>query len=108
MRRSIIFFVPALLMMTLMVCLFGGTANAATAQTHTTQHHLHLFPTRPASQQRAAAANTPAPPYGSGDLIYNGGPVEETPRVFLIFWGTTWNNGSGGLTQAGQIVQSLL
>jgi outer membrane protein assembly factor BamB len=44
---------------------------------------------------------------GVGDLLYHGGPVEETPTAYLIFWGPTWNNGSGGLNQDGQIVENF-
>ncbi|HEY7261487.1 MAG TPA: putative Ig domain-containing protein [Trebonia sp.] len=24
-------------------------------------------------------------------LVYNGGPVQHTPRVFVVFWGSKWN-----------------
>ena len=46
-------------------------------------------------------------PLGSGDLIWYGGQVEEHPRVFLIFWGFAWNNGSGGLTRDATLVTTF-
>ena len=44
---------------------------------------------------------------GDGDLIWYGGQVEEHPRVFLIFWGFAWNNGSGGLTRDATLVTTF-
>jgi hypothetical protein len=54
----------------------------------------------------AAGASTGAA-LGSGDLIWYGGQVEEHPRVFLIFWGFAWNNGSGGLTRDATLVTTF-
>ncbi|HEU5199425.1 MAG TPA: hypothetical protein VFU32_07300 [Ktedonobacterales bacterium] len=56
--------------------------------------------------QMAGSAATGAP-LGSGDLIWYGGQVEEQPRVFLIFWGFAWNNGSGGLTRDAALVKTF-
>jgi hypothetical protein len=39
---------------------------------------------RSSSQSGSAAAN----------LLYHGGPVENSPQVFLSFWGSDWNGGS--------------
>ncbi|MGZ3503362.1 MAG: hypothetical protein ACXVAW_02225 [Vulcanimicrobiaceae bacterium] len=33
------------------------------------------------------AANT------GGNLLYNGGPVQVTPHLYVVFWGPTWNGG---------------
>jgi hypothetical protein len=54
-----------------------------------------------------AASATNSAALGSGDLIWNGGQVEEHPTVFLIFWGFAWNNGSGGLTRDAALVTTF-
>jgi hypothetical protein len=43
------------------------------------------------SPGRSGRASGARPLAGDGDLRYNGGPVQENPQVFLIFWGPTWS-----------------
>jgi hypothetical protein len=31
-------------------------------------------------------------PTGEGQLLCHGGPVQTTPKVYLVFWGSAWNN----------------
>jgi hypothetical protein len=31
----------------------------------------------------------------TNNLLYNGGPVETTPSVYLIYWGSPWSTGFG-------------
>jgi serine protease len=38
-------------------------------------------------------------PAGSNDLLYNGGPVAESPVVYLDFWGSQWDSDSNGVEQ---------
>lgn len=33
---------------------------------------------------------------GSGNLAYHGGPVQTTPRVYLVFWGKWWHSACVG------------
>src|SRR5215470_3176261 len=40
-----------------------------------------------ASPGQVQAANT------SNDLTYHGGAVETTPKLYLVLWGSQWNNG---------------
>lgn len=64
-----------------------------------------VFPTRDQWRTRYGAlpAGTPG---GSGDLLWHGGNVQEHSTIFLIFWGSSWSNGSGGLTADGQVVKN--
>jgi serine protease len=32
-------------------------------------------------------------------LLYNGGPVEHTPTVYLVFWGSQWDSDANGVEQ---------
>jgi hypothetical protein len=95
--------VLAILFSAALVFIIGSRA-ASNAPTN--QHpHIVVLPTRQQAQQHASAA-VAAHVQGAGDLVWNGGPVEEQPRVFVIFWGPAWNNGSGGLTPDGVIAEN--
>jgi serine protease len=37
------------------------------------------------------------PAAGSGNLLYNGGPVAHTSRLYLVFWGTQWSSDPNGV-----------
>lgn len=28
---------------------------------------------------------------GSGNLLYNGGPIQTAPAIYVVYWGSTWN-----------------
>jgi serine protease len=48
-----------------------------------------------AMSQRGAAHN--APRASGSNLIYHGGPVEHTPKVYLVFWGSQWTSDTNGV-----------
>jgi Ricin-type beta-trefoil lectin domain len=57
-----------------------------------------LFPSDPVCHPQSAGPSSPAPaaaiPCTSsncGPLTYHGGPVQRTPRVFLLLWGPKWS-----------------
>lgn len=31
----------------------------------------------------------------SGNLIWNGGPVQTSPKIYIVFWGSKWNTSDG-------------
>jgi hypothetical protein len=64
--------------------------------------HVIMYPTLSAWRAHHRTGNTA--PQGNGDLVYNGGAVLHDPVTYLIFWGSYWNNGSGGLTADAQVV----
>lgn len=106
MKRHRLFFTGGLIILLFFASFlwFTSASRAEHRASASQQHHPVIFPTR--TQAQHLRTSTPAgPPYGQGDLIYHNGLVQETPHVFLIFWGPTWNNGSGGLTGDGQVVQ---
>lgn len=82
--------------------------GATSIQQHTARspRQIAALPTRQEASKLHPALATSAT-LGSGDLIWNGGLVEEHPRVFLIFWGFAWNNGSGGLTRDAALVTTF-
>ncbi len=38
-------------------------------------------------------------PLASGGLLYNGGPVEHNPTIYLVFWGNQWDSDGNGVQQ---------
>src|SRR5215472_3549322 len=67
----------------------------------------HVTPARGSTAGPAAAApstrsaGNAALTGGNGPLLYDGGPVQDTPTIYLDFWGTEWNAGTadaGGFT----------
>lgn len=100
----------SLLIVATMATLVFGTAFGApargVAQSHARRARVTpkviAYPTLPA--WRAAHHTKNTAPLGSGDLVYNGGAVLHDPVSYLIFWGSYWNNGSGGLTADAQVV----
>ena len=47
-----------------------------------------IFPTVEAAKRARTSAGTGP----SGPLSYNGGDVETAPRIYLVFWGSQWDN----------------
>jgi serine protease len=33
----------------------------------------------------------------ASNLVYNGGPIENNPQVFLVFWGSQWDSDGNGV-----------
>ncbi len=130
MRRLLLFAMLALVVVALFAAaLLVPGASAARQNTTSPRRQFASLPTRqeaitlqPQLAGRAAratngsenaktwfsqAALAEGPALGSGDLIWYGGQVEEQPRVFLIFWGFAWDNGSGGLTRDAALVKTF-
>ena len=75
----------------LLLTAMSGTTAAATSATADTNtaHTKHLMGMR--------GQHAHAHPAASGGLVYGGGPVEHTPRVYLVFWGSQWDSDSNGV-----------
>ena len=60
----------------------AGTGVASAGHTSAVSRHgvIPLRPGHPAPRHDAAM-----------DLQYNGGPVQQSPAVYLVFWGKQWN-----------------
>lgn len=62
----------------------AGTANTAANAHATAPHLMGVF-----KGKDLAAAGTA----GTNNLVYNGGPVETSPKVYIDYWGSQWYNG---------------
>jgi hypothetical protein len=78
-----------------------ATASTVTQQT-ASKHMPILFRPHQSSNGSQPAAITPFV-MGSGDLSWGGGPVQASPRTFVIFWGSNWQT-SGALNSVGAVV----
>ena len=73
----------------------GATAGAnaampnSVASGHSATAHSHkiVMPQRGALRHQLAASN----------LQYGGGPVENNPKVYLVFWGSQWDSDGNGV-----------
>jgi hypothetical protein len=76
--------------------LVAGTASATTtAPTHAVAHQASH--SRHTMWMRGHAHSAKPAAAAAGALSYGGGPVEHTPRVYLVFWGSQWNSDSNGV-----------
>ena len=62
--------------------------------------HMALRPRAGVVPQRGATTvlgHRVSPALGGGNLLYNGGPVAHTSRLYLLFWGTQWSSDPNGV-----------
>lgn len=45
---------------------------------------------------------------GSGNLLYNGGPVQQDPEVYVLFWGSWWASGCSNQQGFGSADETYL
>lgn len=64
---------------------------------------VFFHPHGSAGMAHAARAHYAAPPQGSGDLAYSGGPIQHNPASYLIYWGSGWTDSLGNLTPTGAV-----
>jgi serine protease len=64
-----------------------SSGHGATVTVQKAHNHKVVMPKRGMVRPHAAASN----------LLYGGGPVEHTPRVYLVFWGSQWNSDGNGV-----------
>lgn len=82
----------------------AASATPARTMIRSNSHAVHAVP-NPRTRTRSTTARS-GQALGTGDLSYWGGQVEHYPSAYVIFWGSSWSNGSGGVTKPGQIVES--
>lgn len=51
----------------------------------------------PQRDARTVLGHRVKPALGGGNLLYHGGPVAHTSRLYLLFWGTQWNSDPNGV-----------
>ncbi len=96
----------------------GAVPATAAAHHHARAHHL-LVPALKGANIKPIATKPGKPeitvPYrhrlkgsGGGNLLYNGGPVQASPQLFLLFWGSWWNSTCSNTQGNGSDAESYL
>ena len=65
--------------------------SAFTAQDNATGTLVHILPPRDAPAAFNAAEPAATPP----NLAYHNGPVQTAPKLYVVFWGSSWNTTTG-------------
>lgn len=68
------------------------TLSTFVARDEATGTLVHIYPTRDIIASIRSSSRTPR---AVSNLIYNGGPVQTAPRLYVVFWGSAWNTSSG-------------
>jgi serine protease len=50
-----------------------------------------------AARARPAGTYTPGSPNAGENMVYNGGPVQHHPKVYLVYWGSQWSSDPAGV-----------
>jgi Fungal fucose-specific lectin len=67
------------------------------------QQRLHAHTRRPRGYACQTGCGVGTPP-----LIYHGGPIQQVPQIFLIFWGSNWRGvGSSAMTQVNTLFNAF-
>ncbi|HWT04773.1 MAG TPA: hypothetical protein VN224_03375 [Xanthomonadales bacterium] len=78
------------------------------AQNVTTGERVRVFPTREAvDAYRLAQAGTRTTE-ATTPLTYHGGPVQTNPKMYIVFWGSSWNSGTGDPNGVAARMKSFL
>jgi hypothetical protein len=65
---------------------------------------VHYFPTKTtADAVRATTAVHPA----ANNLLYGGGPIQPNPKVYVVFWGSTWNSSTGDPNHVATLLKNF-
>jgi hypothetical protein len=64
------------------------------AQNVTTGESVRVFPTREVMEAYRATEAGQRFVQATNNLTYHGGPVQTAPKMYVVFWGSSWN-GSG-------------
>jgi hypothetical protein len=97
---------PLLALIAALVLVFGAaTVGRADSPLPVTINGNHMF-------WSVGAVTAASSEVGANNLIYHGGLVEETPAVYVVYWGPTWQSGfsfqHGGYTYTQSTVMNYV
>lgn len=69
------------------------TLSTFTARDNATGTLVHILP--PQDVFTAARSTGRVIESGTGNLLYGGGPVQTSPKLYVVFWGPTWTTSTG-------------
>lgn len=69
--------------------------SAFTALNNVTGETVRVFPTRDVIDTLRASQSGRRALQSVGGLVYNGGPVQTNPKIYVVFWGSAWSSTGG-------------
>ena len=63
------------------------------AQNVATGEHVRTFPTKDAMDAFRLTQAGQRATQATGVLLYHGGPIQTNPKMYVVFWGSSWNIG---------------
>jgi len=60
-----------------------------------TGERVRTFPTREAVDAFRLTQVGQRATLATNNLLYNGGPIQTNPKMYVVFWGSSWNGTSG-------------
>jgi hypothetical protein len=71
------------------------TLSTFTAQNNVTGEIVRIYPTRDIIDTLRATAAGQRELQATAPLTYHGGPVQTAPKIYVVFWGSSWNSSTG-------------
>ena len=71
------------------------TISTFTARNDATGDFVRIYPTRDTLDVLRANASTERTTLATSPLTYHGGPVQTAPKIYVVYWGSSWNSTSG-------------
>ena len=79
------------------------TLSTFVARDNTTGALLKIYPTREIIDTIRADAAHARSILSTSNLLYNGGPIQTAPHLYVVFWGSAWNSGGDPYGVAAQL-----
>jgi serine protease len=71
------------------------TLSTFVAQNNDTGELVRIFPTLDTIAAMRATQEGQRALQATSPLTYHGGPVQTAPKMYVVFWGSSWNNSTG-------------
>jgi hypothetical protein len=77
------------------------TVSTFVAQNNDTGDFVRIYPTRDTIDALRATQAGQRELEATSPLTYHGGPVATAPKIYVVFWGSAWNSGTGDPSGVG-------
>jgi serine protease len=79
-----------------------------TAQNNETGEMVRVFPTKDAVDAFRLTQAGQRTTEAVSNLTYHGGPIQTNPKMYVVFWGSSWNTSSGDPSGVAARMKSFL
>jgi serine protease len=71
------------------------TLSLFEAQNSSTGEKVRIYPTREVVDAFRLTEAGQRATMAVSNLTYHGGPIQTNPKIYIVFWGSAWNSGTG-------------